>query len=111
MAIPPGNHSDWLWPMSLIPRSWNARESNVEPRALLKSKGYVGNLDIPKPGHYAISRGEFWWELYAAITFSRIDEQGRAWHARIGVARFDYNDRYFNYLFFLPTIKRIKFQP
>jgi hypothetical protein len=102
MAIPPGNHTDWVWPMSLIPRSWNARVSEVEPRALLKSKGYVGNLDIPHPTHWNLSKGPWWWSYYFALTTKG------AWHFRFG-CRYDFVDFYYVYPAF--TIKRIKFQP
>jgi hypothetical protein len=39
MAIPAGRHTDWGFPLSLIPRSWNARESDVGPSAWCESEG------------------------------------------------------------------------
>ncbi len=31
MAIPEGNHTDWVFPLSLIPRTWTAIPDSVPP--------------------------------------------------------------------------------
>jgi len=42
--IPAGNHTDLIWPLSLIPRKWTAVESTHPPCTF----GYDG--DVPPAG-------------------------------------------------------------
>lgn len=82
MAIPTGNHNDWLPGFQWIPRSWTAVESDTPPEKIAGTA--TGNLDIPKPGEWVLA-----WPLYLAITLKN------GWHFRIGAARYDYVDHYY----------------
>ncbi len=82
--IPAGRHTDWPWPLSLIPRRWTARESGRLPVKLLGTVPRDAHLDIPRPGQWVLA-----WPLYFAIT----TENGV--HFRIGIARYDYVDHYY----------------
>jgi hypothetical protein len=97
-AVPPGRHTDWPWPLSYIPRSWTAVESQRKPVQVLGTVGKGENLDVPKPGRFTLA-----WPPYFAVTGPR------GIHFRIGVARYDYVDEYYQ----IPTValKRIKFPP
>jgi hypothetical protein len=90
--VPSGNHTDWPWPFSLIPRRWNAVPSEHEPVQLLGTAS--GHLDIPDRGTWTIA-----WPIYVALT-SR-----KGWHFRFGI-RYDYIDRYYTFPSF--TIKKLK---
>lgn len=102
MAIPSGTHTDWLWPFSLIPRSFNATESDVPPTAIANSEGLDKADDIPNPGNWVFMRAEKW---YYGLYFALTTESG--WHFRIGSFRYDYVDKYYTFPTF--TIKKIKF--
>lgn len=88
--IPKGRHTDWPWPFSFIPRSWNAWASNKLPKQLLGNA--KGHLDIPAPGEWTID-----WPPYVAI------HRFSGWYARFGI-RYDYVDHY--YTFPALTIKK-----
>jgi len=97
MPIPEGNHNDWLWPFSYIPRKWTAIESEEPPTKIFGNTN--GNLDVPKPGQWTLSSSPYG-PMFAWTSVS-------GWHFRIGTARYDYVDRYYQF----PTLalKKITF--
>ena len=80
--IPAGNHTDLIWPLSLIPRKWTAVESTRQPYTY----GYDG--DVPPAGQWtvAISRYGF---MFSA--------NSHGWLFRIGTFRYDYVDKYYEF--------------
>ena len=78
-------HTDWPWPLSLIPRRWTAIPSDKGPWSI----GY--QKDVPPPGRWtlAFSRYGFMFSVNA-----------RGWLFRVGTFRYDYVDKYFQ----IPTL-------
>lgn len=89
MAIPEGNHNDWPWPLSKIPRSATAIPTTDKPKAIAHSKGLTKVNDIPNPGNWELTRmpGR-WWTLNFAVTTKG------GWHFRVGTFRWDAVDHY-----------------
>ena len=84
LLIPTGKHTDWPWPLSLVPRKWTAIPSNNPP-------GTIGdNTDVPPPGKWVLAWSRF------GFMFS-FQTRGR-WLFRIGTFRYDYVDRYYEIL-------------
>jgi hypothetical protein len=90
--IPKGKHTDWVWPLSYIPRRWTAWSSTNEPRKIIGSA--TGHLDIPPRGTWVLA-----WPPYFAVTLPN------GAHFRLGF-RHDYQDHYYT---FVPlTLKKLK---
>lgn len=92
--IPSGQHTDWFWPFSYIPRSWTGWNSTKAPKQLLGNVPEGIHLDVPPVGMHT-----FAWPFYVAIHFKN------GWYARFGI-RYDYVDQY--YTFPAITVKRLK---
>lgn len=88
--IPTGRHTDWIFPFSLIPRSWTAWESDTPPRKLCGNAKTV--KPIPDSGEWLLS-----WPLYFAF------QTKGGIHGRIGI-RWDDVDHYYQFPSF--TLKR-----
>ena len=95
-------HTDWIWPLSYVPRSWTAYCGEGP------AKNHGWKEDIPVPGtktwHWKDKNGK--WRPYFAKTW-KMRKDGRAWHFRVGF-RWDKVDGYYN-LVFPFTMKRMKF--
>lgn len=87
-------HDDWLWPLSLIPRGWNAFCGDGP--IWHEEEGYESN-PIPQPGfkckHSIDKNGAS--RKYWGVTFKWKFLYG--FHIRIGM-RFDDVDIYYNWL-------------
>lgn len=96
--IPPGNHNDWIWPFSLIPRTANAVASDTPPK-LVSSSGLLPgyNPDVPNPGAWALSTCQYGF-CYASTSLSGIT-------VRAGTFRYDYVDKYYTFPTF--TVKQL----
>jgi hypothetical protein len=90
--IPTGKHTDWYWPLSLIPRKWTAIPSEREPFGviiddvgMLWVRPKTWNLDVPVRNS-------------AMLVFSRygfmFSVNAKGWLFRIGTFRYDYVDSY-----------------
>ena len=105
--IPAGNHTDLIWPLSLIPRKWTAVESTHPPIGVTLEHSstalgwqltlYGTTIDVPDHGTatLALSRYGF-----------MVSVNSHGWLFRIGTFRYDYVDQY--YEFPTLTLKRHK---
>lgn len=97
--IPQGKHTDWIFPFSEIPRSWNAFASDVPPVKIAGTERPEDHLDIPEKGRWVIAGIE---RLKIPVYFALTTRSG--WHFRIGLFRYDYEARYYTWPTF--TLKR-----
>jgi hypothetical protein len=85
--IPAGNHTDWIWPLSLIPRRLTSIESKRPPRKIFGNVLDTDHLDVPPKGKWVIALPLHW-----------------AWTTKVGdinrisFARYDYNGEYYQIL-------------
>lgn len=98
--IPTGKHTDLPWPLSLIPRGFNAVQSNDPPHVVAHSPGALvdHNADVPAPGNFTFSTSKY------GFNFALTTKGG--WIFRIGTFRYDYVDHYYTFPTF--TIKKEK---
>lgn len=99
MSIPSGNHSDWPWPFSYIPRNWTAFNSTIPPIKIAGTETDE-HLDIPERGKWVIAGFE---RRRIPVYFAMTTLSG--WHFRIGLLRYDYVDHYYTGPTF--TLKRL----
>ena len=95
MAIPTGKHSDWPWPLSLIPRGWNAWESDVPPVKIAGNVPWHKHLDVPARGQWAIAGYE---RVKIPVFFAFQTKRGR--YMRLALIRYDYVDGYYTFFSF-----------
>jgi len=93
--LPTGTHTDWPWPLSLVPRRWNAREMEEPPRALAGTSRFPD--DIPEAGTWVL----LWTPYGPYFALTTRD----CLHFRLGFARPDLVDRY--YSLFTLALKRL----
>lgn len=90
MAIPTGNHNDWIWPFSLIPRSLTAIPGPPDGIEVTYSANFDHahhNPDVPNEGAWALSHHPKYGFSYARVC--------DGWLEAVGTFRYDYVDRYF----------------
>lgn len=95
MSVPSGKHNDLPWPLSLLPRNFNAIPSNDPPHVVAHSAGALKdghNADVPAPGNFTFSVSKY------GFNFAWTTKGGTIF--RIGTFRYDYVDHYYT----LPTI-------
>ena len=103
--IAEGRHTDYLWPLSYIPRRWTSFCWHQPPKKILGNQeltwfdkyGMFAPKPIPKPGQWQVSSikfGRFW----IPLIFAGTTKGGWSW--RFG-ARFDDEDFYMT----APTFK------
>jgi len=90
MPKPTGRHSDWPWPLSLIPRSWNSWSSETEPVKILGNA--TGHLDVPGKGQWAIAGVA---RIPVPVFFAVQTSSGL--YVRLALIRYDYHGRYYTW--------------
>jgi hypothetical protein len=110
-------HWDWklpwklyyVFPLHLVPRSWNAWISEDKPIKLLGTERVQDNIDVPEPGKWVLGTmgglvGVIWLGLSIYLFFGHglilppplhysISRWGKL--VRLSVMRYDFNDRYY----------------
>ncbi len=105
MSVPNRRHNDWLWPFSLVPRSWTAfkwgapllvKGRNILPRDLVfvEAQACISPKPVTSPGSWQLSRFPAgpWWAWYFAWSGKRQMDK-KFLHVRVG-ARWDNVDGY-----------------
>jgi hypothetical protein len=96
--IPAGKHTDWPFPLSLIPRSWTAIASDKAPW------GFSLLLVRPKDADKTTAHLDVPMRNEAVLDFSRygfmFSVNAKGWLFRVGSFRYDYVDKYYE----LPTL-------
>lgn len=100
MPIPAGRHTDWIWPLSYIPRNWTAFNSDVPPVKIAGTERLEDHLDIPERGKWVLA-GVM--NLRIPVYFALTTNSG--WHFRVGLLRYDFVDEYYQIATF--TIKKL----
>lgn len=102
--IPSGNHNDWPWPFSLIPRNKTAVAGPPPPKIIYSANfDHVHyHADVPNIGAWAVSEHPEY-----GVSFATVQKiYGGNWLLAIGSFRYDYNDGYYTFPRF--TIKEVK---
>jgi hypothetical protein len=92
--IPPGRHTDFIWPFKYIPRAWTAHASCHPPKTLIGADNDADGDDVPDPGHGVL---QFSWKYGPMFSY----QTKKKFLVRIGTCRYDFVDHYYD----CPTLR------
>ena len=86
--IPPGKHTDYIWPFNHLPRTIDAWPSCKPPKTLIGNDHDQDGDDVPDPGHRTLQFSLRYGLMFSFQTKKRI-------LFRIGTMRYDFVDHYY----------------
>ena len=88
--VPPGRHTDFIWPFSYIPRAWTAHKSCKPPITVFGNDHDADADDVPDPGHKVFQFSPKYGFMFSFQTKHHF-------LFRFGTMRYDFVDHYYEW--------------